>query len=116
MRSPLLWKALALGYSLLLIWMMWAPADGYSSEWFPHQDKLAHIALYGLLCLLWWRAGLSPLLAAVAALLWSALLEGGQGLTDARSMDFWDLLANGLGVLMAWALLQFQGRRPEGAE
>ena len=76
-------------------------------------DKLAHICMYGGLCLIiWWEylrchANIHHLRTLVGALILPIALSGiiellQEYATENRSGDWWDMAANSLGVILAW--------------
>lgn len=81
-------------------------------DWF---DKLVHACMYWVLCSVFWyeyfhhsvcftRLRLQ-VLAVGMPILMSGLIEVAQSyLTTTRSGDWWDFLANSLGVILAWGL------------
>jgi VanZ family protein len=85
-------------YAVVIGWLSLAPVSGEGLPW----DKALHFVAYsgfaGLL-LPWTRARTARLLPlGTAVLVYSALLELAQHSVPGRSMDGWDLLANGLGI------------------
>ena len=81
-------------------------------------DKVAHCMMFfGLSSLILWEykkrharenLRLLLLIAFAAPLAFGALIEVLQGaLTDYRSADLFDFLADALGVLLAWPLVRF---------
>jgi len=91
-------RALLPLYAVLIGWLSLAPVSGEGLPW----DKALHFAAYGGfagLLLPWTRARTARLLPLCGlVLLYSALLELAQSRVPGRSMDGWDLLANGLGI------------------
>jgi VanZ family protein len=72
-------------------------------------DKVAHFLAYGSLSL-WFGMIFSPRIAQLGiALAFCALgvgLEFLQGLTDYRTMDVADMIANAMGAALGWGLAQ----------
>lgn len=68
-------------------------------------DKLLHVAAY-LVLMLWfcaiYQAAQHRRRIAAMLVLMGAILEFAQGATDHRSMQWLDMAANGLGVLLGW--------------
>src|SRR5687768_3925315 len=74
--------------------------------------KLVHMAEFGALCALWWRAlrpSLRPdralALAAAVALLYAVSDEWHQGLVPGRTASAWDVLIDAAGVGLACVLV-----------
>jgi glycopeptide antibiotics resistance protein len=68
-------------------------------------DKLGHFAAYGLLMLLFCMAHVSTRARAMYAtgfILMGIGLEFLQGMTDYRTFDVFDMLANAVGVALGW--------------
>ncbi|MCH5182226.1 MAG: hypothetical protein J1F06_06290 [Prevotellaceae bacterium] len=106
-------------FSLLLAAAIWyvslIPVPEVDFGHFSWFDKLVHSCMYGALALLvWaehlahthpfrWRRAVVP--AVVLPVVMGALVEVAQAtLTDCRSGDPFDALANGVGVLCAWGI------------
>lgn len=82
-----------------------APSESFQIRW---NDKLGHILAYTVLTV---NIGLlmkksNWLYAAVAAFTLSAILEYAQGFVPGRTVEWADLLANALGVLLGWTILK----------
>jgi len=81
------------------------PSEGIQIRW---NDKLGHLFAYTVLTV---NCGLlikksNWLYAAVAAFTLSAILEYAQGFVPGRTVEWADLLANALGVLLGWTILK----------
>lgn len=75
---------------------------------FRHEDKLYHVVAYGGTMWWWgqcWRKFRSRLMLAIFFTLMGVAIEFIQGWTGWRTFDPHDMLANGVGVLVGWALL-----------
>lgn len=111
--------------SLLLAAVIWyvslMPVPEVSFGHFSWFDKLVHFCMYGVLALLvWtehtvhcrpfrWRKAVVP--AVVLPMAMGALVEVAQAtLTDCRSGDPMDALANSLGTACAWGIVCFVRR------
>lgn len=103
----------------LLLWLSLDPAPPMPSNGFFGFDKILHAASYFTLIILtsWACAGQAGfqrgvlLRVGAAAILLGGLLEIAQGvLTTTRSAEFWDFLANGIGVGAAICALQLKKR------
>jgi VanZ family protein len=82
-------------------------------EWDLLVRKLAHMAEFGLLWLLWWRAlgyG-SPVPAAMIAVAYAATDEFHQTFTDGRKGTPVDVLIDAAGVAVAVAAVKARARR-----
>ncbi|MBI4540021.1 MAG: VanZ family protein [Gemmatimonadetes bacterium] len=94
------------------------------SDLFAHADKLAHLSLYAVLgaTLAWgrgWRRSPIPhWLLVLAGVLYGASDELHQSWVPGRSPSAVDLVADGLGVIVGYALLLrfWPGRRITAAE
>ena len=77
--------------------------------------KVVHVAIYGLLFVLWWRAlgWRSAALAAVIAVGYAITDEWHQSHVDGRNGSAVDVLLDTAGVALAW--LAFRARRARGA-
>ena len=108
--SELRWFRLWLGLGLVLIaavfYMSLTPVD-IPAE---HFDKIYHAATYAIV--MGWFAQLytglrSHTLLALAFILMGALIEVLQGFHPMRYFDVLDMLANAIGVAIAWLLARF---------
>ncbi len=99
--------ALAIAASAAVMLLMWLPVvDPFPEIVLWYEDKWQHMLTYALLTFLWFRAGLTPIKAALSTVVWSAFLEAGQTLVPYRSFDVLDLVANVLGCLLVLLLLR----------
>jgi len=104
LRHKSLW--LAVGWSLvaLVIVLSLVPVPSKSPV-VKVNDKLLHVAAY-LGLMLWfcaiYQAGPHRRRIAAMLVLMGVVLELAQGATDHRSMQWLDMTANGLGVLLGW--------------
>lgn len=115
--APKVLLGLSLVYTIILTWVSVVERDSLPSvPLFPMQDKLAHFLAYLVLSVLWggfWlrRQKLSfwfPYLAVLllAALIYGTIIEVLQGqITQSRSADVYDILANCLGMLVGSSLI-----------
>ncbi|MBN1282514.1 MAG: VanZ family protein [Proteobacteria bacterium] len=100
-----------LAWAAGILYLSFMPGPGI--EFFPHQDKVAHFAMYaGLAFLLVWSLRLTalrfrpyaPLLAAAFAAAYGALTEAGQLFIASRSSEPADFVANAIGAAIgAWS-------------
>lgn len=99
--------ATALAASLGVMLLMWMPvADPFPEIQLWYEDKWEHLLVYGILTYLWFRAGLSPIRAAVGVACWSIILEFGQLWFPYRSFDLFDIAANTLGCALMLLVLR----------
>ena len=71
-------------------------------------DKLGHFAAYGLLMLLFCQIYVLRKTRIAYALAFTAMgiaLEFLQGMTDTRTFDVMDMLANTIGVALGWTVV-----------
>ena len=73
----------------------------------PHEDKVGHLATYGLL--MWWFCQALPdrsarMLAGAGLLALGVVLEFVQGWSGLRMFSPADMVADGTGVLFGWLL------------
>jgi glycopeptide antibiotics resistance protein len=70
-------------------------------------DKLGHFAAYGLLMFVFCQIYDQPrtrLVYAAGFIAMGVALEFAQGMTDYRTFDVFDMLANATGVVLGWAV------------
>jgi len=92
----------ALGVALVLFLVPVPP----SAPKFSFEDKVAHFLIFAVLAL--WFLQLyrrHALLLVVLLMLFGGGVEGLQSLTEYRSADWWDFIADAIGVLGGWAAL-----------
>ena len=101
-----------------ILWLCLCRPPHVSMSGVSGLDKVAHCMMFfGLSSLILWEYKKRParenlrlllLIAFAAPLAFGALIEVLQGaLTDYRSADLFDFLADALGVLLAWPLVRF---------
>jgi VanZ family protein len=85
-------------------------------------DKAAHALLMGILAVLVWQSVPLPprsrgILAVIATVAYAGAMELGQGLTPYRSTEVADVIAGGLGAVLAIGIvLAASRRRPQNDE
>lgn len=99
-----LWRAVGWGLVAVVVYASLMPAPPLPG--FSAADKVAHVAGYAGLMLWFVQLYQRPAYGRVALALVTlgVGLEVAQGLTGYRSFDYWDMAANGLGVVVAWGL------------
>jgi hypothetical protein len=106
-RRPGLWLGLWWFGWLLCVVLSLVHAPGLNVD-VPEGDKVEHMLAYGLLSAwaTWLFVGArAHRRAALALFALGVAMEVAQGtLTDYRSMDAWDALADGTGILAGWWL------------
>lgn len=90
---------------VLIIYLSLTPHPPQPME-FESSDKLEHILAYGLV-MLWFCQIYKERQAAITGIGLIALgiqMEILQGMTDYRSLEYADMLADSIGVVLAWIL------------
>jgi len=82
-----------------------APSHG-GDDWFPQADKLRHAATFAFLWLLGMRARIKPLKLAVLLLAFGVGIEVAQSFTPDREASALDVLADTVGIALAWRLIK----------
>jgi VanZ family protein len=97
-----------------LAWAVRPLAPGQGPEnWFPSADKVHHLWWFALLFWIGHRAGLRPAWVLACGLLAYGLgMELAQGLTPTRSASWADVLADSVGIGLAWWACRWAERRP----
>ena len=95
---------------LLAIWIL-SFLPGSSMPSVPGTDKLHHALAYFALMFCWGQLFISPrprLKLAITFVVMGALIECLQGLTTYRYFEWLDMLANAIGVAIAWTVVTVQ--------
>ncbi len=82
-----------------------------SQSGIPGTDKMHHGLAYFACMFCWGQAFTRPAARLKLALIFiamGALVECAQGLTSYRTFDFWDMLANAVGVTLGWLTVTVQ--------
>lgn len=100
-----IWLALAwLWVGVLIFLSLTTVAVPVVVSW---QDKIGHIVLYAIP--MWWFMQLYPgqrhWLIALGLFLLGAGLEYAQSFHPMRHMDYYDMAANGIGIMLGWLTL-----------
>lgn len=95
---------------LIAIWILsFLPASGMPDV--PGSDKWHHALAY-FACMFcwgqWYKLPAQRLKLAIIFILMGALIECLQGLTDYRSFEWLDMLADAVGVTLAWFIVTVQ--------
>ena len=99
---------LSCGYLLVLTVLALAlwPLVSETAMMIPYSDKLMHAL--GFMVLMLWFSGLMPtqfyLKLFLLLLVFGALIEVLQYFTPYRRMEFFDFVADGIGLLIGWGL------------
>ncbi|MCL2915652.1 VanZ family protein [Shewanella corallii] len=108
-------SALALGFFGFILWVIYLANTGQQSIFFqfiagiPYGDKLGHFGLFGTLTLVanlalscrYWRIGRVKILRGTLLVSLFALLEeGSQSFLPNRTLDWQDLLADAVGIIL----------------
>jgi VanZ family protein len=114
-KRRLLYAAPAAAWFLLILILSFLPGKSLPSFTLLNWDKLGHFLLYAIWILLlrfsmaggMRRLKLRMFLALLFALICGTAIEfAQQAFTADRQFDFYDVLANAVGALAAWLLLQ----------
>lgn len=102
------WVALGGAIMLWVLWMALSPDPGIALD-FPYGDKLLHATTFT--CLMgWWgnvyRARRARGWAALCCLAFGVFIEFAQWLDPPRDADALDVLADGVGIVIALLLLR----------
>ena len=101
------WLAVAAGI-VLALW----PQPGPQEPWFTGADKVEHALSFALLRWIGRRAGYRSALAlAISLLLLGGAIELAQGFTATRTADWFDWLADALGIALGSAVTWFGAHR-----
>ena len=117
---------LTLVFILFVFWIIYTADTGGTivfTQWvrfLPYPDKWGHAILYGMLAFLlnislqFKRVNLAqfnPYLGAVIVIVFAILEELTQGLLDTRSLDFGDVMADLVGVILfSWIVKRLEKR------
>ncbi|NCD34588.1 MAG: VanZ family protein [Spartobacteria bacterium] len=108
--SPLFWLPALIWALVIFSLSAWSGPDEPPTFWFPHLDKLVHMGIFGVLCLLiLWplyghhhlSLGRAMLLALLMTSAYGALDEFHQSFTPHRSVEYLDWLADTVGAACA---------------
>lgn len=110
MRLRTLW--LAIGYALVALIIFLSLTPSPPSIDVEQGDKLGHLLAYG--SLMFWFCQLyasrrSRIAHAIAFAALGVALEFAQGMTDYRTFEYYDMLANATGVVLGWAIARVTG-------
>lgn len=105
-----LWLATGFFLMALIAYGSLAPSVD-TGQWFQYQDKVIHACAYCVMC--WWflqacRSTAQCRLIMVVAFLFGLSIEIAQSYTANRFAEFFDLLANTLGIFLAAAIRYWQ--------
>lgn len=110
LMSPVRFFPLASSAVLVAIWIL-SFLPGYGIPNVPGGDKWHHALAY-FVCMFCWGHWYTPpaqrLKLAIIFILMGALIEVLQGLTDYRSFEWLDMLADAAGVTVAWLVVTVQ--------
>ena len=109
MNSALFFRLASIAV-LIAIWILsFLPGSGMPDV--PGSDKWHHALAYFACMFFWGQCYLAPaqrLKLAIIFILMGALIECLQGLTDYRSFEWLDMLADAVGVVLAWLVVTVQ--------
>ena len=112
MLSPIQSRWLAWGWALFVLVIMSIPGNHIPNVPQVNLDKLVHLAVFGLLFLLFARAGYTPTFTALGCIAFGIATEVWQHyVAVGRFGDVYDAIADVLGVLLAWAAWSWIERR-----
>lgn len=108
MTQRLIWLALGCLWVTAIFYLSLTPSPPQPLH-FDNSDKLEHALAYGLL-MLWFcqvaQRQWQRILLAVLLIGMGIAMEYLQRMTGYRTFDYFDMLANGTGVLLGWGLAQ----------
>lgn len=110
MRFRRLW--LAIGYALVAAIIFLSLTPNPPSIDIEGGDKIGHLATYGTLMFWFCQIYATRNSRAAHALAFTAMgvaLEFAQGMTDYRTFELLDMLANASGVMVGWGVAQALG-------
>jgi len=100
------WLAVVAGI-VLALW----PQPGPHESWFAGADKVEHALSFALLFWIGWRAGYRRALAlAIGLLVLGGAIELAQGFTATRTADWFDWLADTVGIALGGAVVWLGAR------
>ena len=108
--SPTLFFRLASIAAVIAIWIL-SFLPGYAMPDVPGSDKWHHALAYFACMFCWGQWYVAPsqrLKLAIVFILMGALIECLQGLTDYRSFEWLDMVADTVGVVLAWLFVTVQ--------
>ncbi len=112
MLSPTQSRWLAWGWALFVLAIMSIPGNRIPTVPEINLDKLVHLTVFGLLFLLFAKAGYRPWLVALCCIAFGIATEVWQHyVAIGRFGDTYDAIADTLGVLLAWAGWEWLQRR-----
>lgn len=97
---------------VVIMWLALIPVEGAGG--FPGQDKLIHFLTFSILFVLGVRAfprSASRVWLCCGLFLYGVAMEWLQGQTTYRSMEAWDLVADGLGIALGYLLVTVYPKR-----
>jgi len=93
--------------TLFIIFLSLKKIEGNKIFYFPYQDKLLHSLAYGFLCVTYfwtmkfsWKINNPIYKAVIFSITLGIILEIIQSYLPYRMFDFWDIIANFLGVMV----------------
>ncbi len=118
MTSTLRSQLPAWGWALFVLGIMSIPGDRIPTVPEINLDKLVHLFVFGLLFVLFARAGCTPWIAALGCIAYGIATEFWQHyVAIGRFGDVYDALADTLGVLLAWGAWTWTRRaKPRSGE
>ena len=100
-----IWAFVSCVLAVLVLALMPVPPPIPSTGW----DKLNHLLAFAVMTWLGCKAFPQRLVITLLSLLaYGALIEILQSFTPIRSAEWFDLLADGLGILVGWGVLRLQ--------
>jgi hypothetical protein len=108
-RTTIFWRIFFIFSLIAVMWLALIPMGGTGG--FYGQDKLAHLIIFSSLFFIGMQAFPRQIIfwlpLYIGLFLYGVLMEYLQGKTGYRSMEVWDLVADGLGLLLGnflWVL------------
>jgi VanZ family protein len=107
LMQPRLWQSLFFCAVAVCSWGFLKDVSGVPSEWMPN-DKFMHLAIFAILMTLWLGSFANKLWLGVLVLAaYGGAIELAQAYFTTRMGDWWDWLADMLGIMLGILVYRF---------